>query len=203
MEQMTRTNMVFGEHSSSGTFTTTKEMGHDKYSYKENVEKGSSPNTIKVFRFAKIEKADDWLSQRRKAGLDAPDHSKINSIAIAHRGGLRHGIAKQDPSQSSPFISVATDWRALHDASESSVRGIIEQAEHLVEFHSPKHYLFRPNPCSTNSLNETEWLYYDYPENIGNFLVAIYKNPYKNGLKLLKESESGNIPSNIPAHRTA
>ncbi len=205
MQQMTQINMVFGPHASSGHFTTTKKMGPDEYPFTERVELGDKPNTIKTFRFAKINKREDWLSQRRNANLDdPPGPGSMNSIALGHRGGLRHGLARQDPSMASPFISVATDWEALHDASEGNVMKIIEGADHLVEFHTPKHYLFRPVPCSSNSLKETEWLYFDYPEYIGNFLVAIYHNPYKRNLALVRvDAQTPNsIPTNIPAHRT-
>ncbi len=165
---------------------------------RENTQAGSVPGRVKVYRYADLSKSNDWISLRRQKGIPgAPAFSAMNSIAIQHRQGMRHG---QSDADSSPFISVATSWKAIFESEDVGVQNFLKLTNiSLVEFEVPRHYLFRPKPCAPISRRESEWLYYDYPENIGNWIKAVYIKP-KNVTDSLVKNTAANV-SNIVQNR--
>jgi hypothetical protein len=169
---------------------------------RQNTQPGSVPSQVKVYRYADLSKAQDWISLRRQKGIaDAPPFSNINTIALQHRQGMRHG---QPAGDSSPFISVATSWKAIFESEDVGVQNFLKLPTiSLVEFDTPRHYLFRPKPCAPISIRESEWLYYDYPENIGNWLQAVYVKPKDTNAVLVVDTnaDTSKIATNVPAHR--
>ena len=184
MQQMPQNNLTMGELDRLNTQT------------------GSAPGRVIVYRYADLSKAKDWISLRRYKGIaDAPPFSEINSLALQHRQGMRHGQKDQD---SSPFISVATSWKAIFTSEDVGVQNFLKlDTISLVEFDVPRHYLFRPKPCAPISIRESEWLYYDYPENIGNWLRTVYIKPTATSGALVVDTnaDTSNIVTNVPAHR--
>jgi hypothetical protein len=165
------------------------------------VQAGNKPHTVSAFRTAKVDKREDWISQRRGKNLGSPAFDDMNYIAYLHRQGFR-GVQTEE-RYFSPFLSVCTSWRELLKRADSSLTFLTQGSMKLVEFAIPRHYLFRPKPCAPQSKEETEWLYFDYPEMIGNWLVRMYDPPKDAKATLIEYSGQNNIPSNVPAHRHA
>ncbi|BCH25620.1 hypothetical protein MesoLjLb_54050 [Mesorhizobium sp. L-8-3] len=181
MLQMTRSNLTFGQI----------DQGADA--------QAGAANTIRCYRTAKAELEKDWISDRRYRELGPPEFGNMNAIASIHRAGFRD---RQEDGMRSPFLSIATNWRKLLKESDSSTSFLTNDTMVMAEFEIPPHYLFRPKPCAPQSKRETEWLYYDFPEMIGNWLVALYIPPKSHtDNTLVKYTGKNAIPSNVPPHR--
>ena len=170
----------------------------------KNTQAGSTASRVKVYRYADLSKTVDWISLRRQLNIaDPPAFTSINSIALQHRQGMRHG---QSAADASPFISVATSWQAIFESEDIGVQKFLKlDTISLVEFDAPRHYLFRPKPCAPISIRESEWLYYDYPENIGNWLTTVYIKPTSTSEALVvnASADTRNIVTNVPPHRSS
>jgi RHS repeat-associated protein len=153
----------------------TKTFGKDTAAG-EKYELSADGTKVKIYRFGDQKQEWDWESRNRQdSNGNFAEPSDLNSWAIKQSS---FGSGSENPTKN-PFISIATDHESLSHSSDPWVQKIVKESPDLRVMEVPPEMLVRPRPTKPLSKTETEWLFYDGDNSMGQFHSEWVPNPYK------------------------
>lgn len=142
----------------------------------DNPDGSTAYDNLKVYRFGDRGKAYDWTSPKRQSqGGNFQRPQNLNGLALSQVRFGRKGAVGAD----TPFVSVATNFQALHDNGEAWVQNLLTVVPDLGVFVVPFATVMRPGINSHATKVETEWLFYDGDSALLDYLQEWRPNPYR------------------------
>ncbi|MDH3909950.1 MAG: hypothetical protein OEU09_01550 [Rhodospirillales bacterium] len=144
----------------------------------DNADGSTEYNNLKIYRFGDSGKDYDWTSPKRqksKGNFDRQTNRDLHALALSQVRFGRKGAVGDD----TPFVSVATNYKALHDNGEPWVQELLKKVPNLGVFSVPFGTVMRPGINSHATKSETEWLFYDGDAALITYLVEMIDNPYR------------------------
>jgi len=144
----------------------------------DNADGSTEYDNLKVYRFGDRGKAFDWTSPKRQGSggnFPRPTNRNLDGLALSQVRFGRSGAVGAD----TPFVSVATNYKALHDNGEPWVQALLTKVPDLGVFVVPFGTVMRPGINSHATKKETEWLFYDGDASLTSYLLEWQANPYR------------------------